>query len=62
MVNGKGRSDDAATRREEAPRDPARAWQGEETAGRPDEGLTDDELRWVAGGTKPTEDEPFLPG
>ena len=61
-MNEKGRSDDAAARREEAPWSLTRARQGEETAGRPDEGLTDDELRWVAGGTKPTEDEPFLPG
>lgn len=24
--------------------------------------LTEEELKWVAGGTEPSEDEPFLPG
>ncbi|MEI6452651.1 MAG: hypothetical protein WCP98_22230 [Actinomycetes bacterium] len=62
MVNDGGRSDDAAARRDEAPRGSARARQEDETAERPTEGLTEDELRWIAGGTKPTEDEPFLPG
>jgi hypothetical protein len=28
----------------------------------PQDGLSEDELRWVSGGTEPTEDEPFLPG
>lgn len=28
----------------------------------PQDGLSEDELRWVSGGTGPTEDEPFLPG
>lgn len=62
MASGGKRSDDAATPRDEAPRDPARARTHDEPSGRPPESLTEDELRWVAGGTKPTEDEPFAPG
>ena len=62
MVNDGGRSDDAAALHPSAPRGSARARQEDETAERPTEGLTEDELRWIAGGTKPTEDEPFLPG
>ena len=61
-MNEKGRSDDAAARREEAPWSLIQARQEDETAGHLTESLTEDELQWVAGGTKPTEDEPFLPG
>ena len=49
-------------RSDDAPRRPDGVDQADEAAGISRDGLTDDELRWVAGGTKPTEDEPFLPG
>ena len=39
-----------------------RSGQAADAAESPQDSLTEDELRWVAAGTKPTEDEPFAPG
>ena len=61
MTGHDGGRDDAP-RGDDAPRRPDGVDQADEAAGISRDGLTDDELRWVAGGTKPTEDEPFLPG
>ena len=56
------RSHDKAAQGNVAPQDPERARQTDEQTGESAESLTEDELRGTAGGTKPTEDEPFLPG
>ena len=34
----------------------------EPTGGAPSRELAEDEMAWVSGGTKPTDEEPFLPG
>lgn len=62
MASDGGRSHDEAAQRNDAPQDPERARQTDGQTGDSAESLTDDELRGMAGGTKPTDDEPFLPG
>jgi hypothetical protein len=62
MASDGGRSHDEAAQRNDAPQDPERARATDERTRESAESLTEDELRGMAGGTKPTEDEPFLPG
>lgn len=41
--------------------DPKRSGAPDEAPVLPPDSLTEDELRWVAGGTRPSEDEPNTP-